>query len=163
MSSMSRPLRWLLAISLALNLIAMGFAAGRLLGHKRHFGGPPPMSGPESLFAAADVVGKGAAMKQLLAARHDRFEQNRDALRQKRKLVAEAISREPFDPRALRLALASLRAQTEMSQAVLHETLVVFVEELSDEQRQRLADASPLQDRGPHGHGPRGTGPRRMW
>ncbi len=161
MTQLSKPLRLLLIGSLALNLIGLGFVIGHFAGPRRDFGGPPPMSGPASLFDVADAVNDRAGMKRLFSERRVRFEKGRETLRDRRDEIARAVARQPFDAHALRTALSRLREQTGAAQADLHETFTVFVQGLSDEQRARLAESPAL--RGRHPRRAHGADKHRAW
>jgi uncharacterized membrane protein len=102
------------------------------------------MAGPEGLFSAAETVGARAQMKELFHGRRAAFEPTRELLRSARTDVARSLEADPFDPEAMRAALARLREATGSSQRVLHETLVVFAQSLSAAQRRTLAHSPAL-------------------
>lgn len=156
--------RWLviaLAISVSLNLFALGFVVARALRpphlpHPRAEHGP--FLGPHSLMRE----GFGPKARPLLDGVMERhgadLREERAALRKARRAVRDALLSEPFDAAALEQALAALRERTDSSQRQMHEALVELARSLPLEQRKLLARrAHALEALGMGG--PRGGGP----
>ncbi len=145
MTPLAKKLTVALVISVALNLLVVGFLVGR--GLKRGPGGHGDLhglSGPESRLPRHPVLHE--AMDRHRAD----FAGRREAVMKARKAVAEAARREPFDRAALEQALLDLRRETGLSQEVMHRALVEACEKAKPEERRVLA-AQFL--RAPHARG----------
>lgn len=142
---MTTPIRrrwpwFLLVASLAMNMLAGGFAVAHMLR-------PPPPPGPEHALArfidhaarelpAADVAILRGALdggKPLLARMHENRESFGPRLR------AE-LSAEPFDAGRLNALFAANRAADDVARGQIEERVVETLKRLSPEGRRRLAD-----------------------
>src|SRR5262249_19434667 len=114
--SLSRPMRFLLVGSLALNLFGIGAIAadaimlrdglGGLFGHCR-----PRFMGMPSPRELREVLPENdqAKLDSLLQAHRPQFRQRLEELFAARQVVADAIKTEPFDRAKLAAAFAALR------------------------------------------------------
>jgi hypothetical protein len=102
------------------------------------------------LFGAEHFLeGNASAVSAETAKFHkDNIRPKMKAARAARRDVASALTREPFEAKALDSALAELRKRTDESQAALHEALVDLASRLSVEERKKLLDAHPGAFRG---------------
>jgi len=158
------PKRWLLialAISIALNLFAIGFLAARALRpHAMHgdHDGHGPFMGPRGLMREGFGPNAAPVLDQVMARHGDDLRKARGELKRTRREVRDALLAEPFDAARLERSLSDLRAQTDSTQAHMHEALVELASSLPLEQRKHLArralafEAMGLGRRG-HGHG----------
>lgn len=105
-----------LALSVALNLVLVGFLIGRRV-HPEARRGPPP-----GLEARREELGAG-----------------RSAIRGASKEVTAALVAEPFDLPRLEHALTELRRVTSGGQEAAHRALVELASRSSAEERKRLA------------------------
>jgi uncharacterized membrane protein len=106
----------LLAISVALNLVLIGFLVGRRV-HPAGREGPPPG----------------------LEQRHGELGAGRRAIHHAGSEVVSALTAEPFDAPRLERALAELRRVTVGGQEAAHRALVEVATRSSPEERRRLA------------------------
>ncbi len=84
-------------------------------------------------------------MKRFLSGREKQLAPKRTALRRARKAVARALVADPFQPEALRAALAELRNVTRDSQEALHHALVETAMKSTPEERRALSRSRFLQ------------------
>lgn len=130
-----------LAISMTLNLFALGFMSARLLhGRGGGHGGPRgPFFGPRALLMDPELRGSmDGPMRGVIERHRESLRAQRQELRQARQAVHAALTAEPFDGEALEQALARLRQRTEQSQALMHAALVEIAPTLTHQQRERL-------------------------
>lgn len=113
--------RWLLALSLGLNLFLLGFGAARWW-----------LKGPRDGRRATHAL--MGTPPPALRARHEE-------LRGARREVGDALAAEPYDPERLKRALDALRAATGRTQVLMHERLVERAGTLSASDRRALARA----------------------
>lgn len=107
----------LLAISVALNLVLIGFLVGRRV-HPGGRSGPPPPG---------------------LEQRRGELGAGRRAIHHAGSEVVSALTAEPFDAPRLERALAELRQVTVGGQEAAHRALVELATRSSPEERRRLA------------------------
>ena len=146
--NLSRPMRFLLVGSLALNLFGIGAIAadaimdrdghGGLFGHCR----PPRFMGLPSPRELREVLPENdrAKLDSLLQANKAEFRQRLDELFAARQVVADAIKAEPFDRAKLQTAFAALREREAAMAARAQDWLVEFVAGLDPEGRARVAE-----------------------
>ena len=146
--SLSRPMRFLVIGSLALNLFGIGAIAadaimdrdghGGLFGHCR----PPRFMGLPSPRELREVLPEGdqAKLDDLLKANRDSFDQRLDELFAARQVVADAIKAEPFDRAKLETAFAALREREAGMAAGAQDWLVDFVAGLDPQARAKVAE-----------------------
>jgi hypothetical protein len=133
MTPLAKKLTVALVISVALNLLVVGFLVGRGLRGPGKHGDLHGLSGPEARFSRHPVL------REAMDRHRADFAGRRDAVTQARKAVAEAAGREPFDRAALEQALVNLRKETGLSQEVMHRALVEACEKAKPEERRTLA------------------------
>jgi uncharacterized membrane protein len=138
-----RSNKWLigaLATSLIVNLLLVGFVAGRLSGF-----GPPP-SGPDPTVGFVRLLGfldadRRAVIKPTLRAHLEGIVPMLKNMRSNHHAVLEALTAEPFDPARLSQALDQLQANLDAAQSASHAAFVALASELTPAERRKLADA----------------------
>lgn len=134
----SRGVKIALALSVALNLAVAGLAVGAWLGHGPRQGMPRDMSfGPFS--EALDDTDRKAIRRALLE-RLGEFREQREAARAEFETLLATLRADPFDPEALKAALAALEARNaerlELGRSLIETRLI----EMSPEERADFAD-----------------------
>lgn len=146
-----RASRRLVLVSLALNLFFIG-AAGAFFA--RHYLGPAASSpstdrsvaGRIDRLAAQLPSADGEILRAEFRAHQPQIEAARNAYREAQDEIGRILRTEPFDPDAMRRAMAQARAARGVFDQVLHEHLASAASRMSAEGRARLADSRP---RGP--------------
>lgn len=133
-----RGVKIALAVSVALNLAVAGLAVGAWLGDGPHKGMPRDMSfGPFS--EALDDADRRAIRRALLE-RVGEFREQREAARTEFEALLASLRADPFDPAALKAALAALEARNaerlELGRTLIETRLI----EMSPEERAHFAD-----------------------
>jgi uncharacterized membrane protein len=141
----TRSLAIVLGISVALNLLFLGFVSARAFQHRERAERPP--------HAAPWVRQRRSrqrprAFDWMTAAQRDELRPRRRALRGSRHAVEDALRAEPFDREKLSQALGDLRRQTDEIQASVHQFMLQQAERMSDDERRRLADSQWLSGDG---------------
>jgi uncharacterized membrane protein len=146
MTMPDRPSRWLLIGSLALNLFFVGTLVSLAARAYMLPGQPVATERPRTAAArierlaaplpAADAEKLRAAFR----ARETAAEGARDALNKAYEGAQAALRAEPFDPAALRAALAEARAARPAYDQVMQDILLTGASAMSVEGRKRLAD-----------------------
>lgn len=118
------------AVSLALNLVLLGFFIGRGFGH-RH--GPPP-AGP---FHAREVFDFDSSpeLRSRFERRKEQLRPTHQALRKARRELEAALLAEPYDRPRVEKALQALREETAKLQLGMHEALLDMAGNLDPEHR----------------------------
>lgn len=141
---MSRRLKVLLFVSIALNLLVMGLVAGAMLRKDRDLGGPHTRSqaiqvfgiGP---FGAALAPKDRQAIGEALESREAVLQKNRDEVRQATVAFLRALGADPFDGVQFRAALEALNGLLSNRQDIVLDVFVARVEAMNaDERRQFL-------------------------
>jgi uncharacterized membrane protein len=144
--------RWLIAglvLSVVVNLLLVGFVAGRLSGFA-----PPPAFSPDPTAGFYRALGFLSDDRRA-AIMPDVRKQMSELMPLLRKVrgdqhdVFDALTADPFDPPALDAALADLRANLSAAQVASHHSFVELAKQLTSGERQELARAM----RRPHMHG----------
>jgi uncharacterized membrane protein len=146
MTMPDRPSRWLLIGSLALNLFFVGTLVS--LAARAYMLPTQPAATERPRTAAARIERlaaplPGADAEKLRAAfrvRETAAEGARDALNKAYESAQAALRAEPFDPGALRTALAAARAARPGYDQVMQDILLTGASAMSVEGRKRLAD-----------------------
>lgn len=138
----SRPLRLLLAASLALNLLGGGYLAGAAFRAWRAPATPPASIGAALRHAPPEAR---ATLRALATTRQEAFAEQRAAAAEARARAVAAAAAEPFDPEALEEALDALRRVESARAALRHAALVETVAALPPEAR--AAFLARLDDR----------------
>ena len=148
------PLRWVLLVSLCLNLFLGGFLVARAVyhvpfhHHAREFHGP--FIGPRAMMRNASGPA-GDAMRAALRRHAGELRAQRQRLGEARRAVRAALVAEPFDAQALARAFSDLRGTTTESQRLMHQVLLEVAGTLpAAERRELLPDGPPGM---PHGAG----------
>jgi uncharacterized membrane protein len=138
--------RWLLIVSLALNLFFIGSAGALAV---RHFASPPDHGPPARWRTAAGRIERLAAplppadAEKLRAAYHAQAlaaEGSRDAVNRALEHLQAALRKQPFDPAELRTALNEIRTTRPAYEQVMSDIYFTAVVEMSAEGRIKLAD-----------------------
>jgi uncharacterized membrane protein len=139
-----RKLSIALAVSVALNLFALGFLAARgFHGHGRL--DAPPHAGEDMHMRRGGRRAHGfdPYAAQLSEARRTAMRGHRQAIADARRAVSAALAAEPFDRAALQAALQALRAQQAAAGQAAHDALVELAAKLDAPSRRALAERGP--------------------
>lgn len=135
MTPLAKKLAIFLVISVAINLLVIGFLVGR--GLKQ----PPARRAEWHGLNAADArKARHPLLREAMDRHRADFDARRGAVLRARRSVAEAAGKDPFERAALERALAELRRETSQSQEVVHQALVEACERAKPEERQKLAE-----------------------
>lgn len=142
--SLSRPLRILVVVSLALNVFLIAAAAVDVVGDGKWLGGgrPPRIMGlpsPRELRAVLPDKDE-AILDQVLQGSRPKFHERMDRLYDARQAVADAIKADPFDPAKLAAAFGTLRDQDAALAAGAQDMLVDFISKLDADGRAKVAE-----------------------
>ena len=148
--------RLLLIASLALNLFLAGLIGSALLLDRKPEK-EPHRHGRRSFWAAAEQLDPAQrdAFRQVLRQKAEEARPRLQALRQARRDAAAAMAAEPYDPEAVRLALARARTEELALRGGVEEAVVSFAATLDQEDRAVLGQAlrrrpgGPRRDMGP--------------
>jgi uncharacterized membrane protein len=136
MTPLGKRLAIALAISVAANLMFIGFLIGRRVRH--HGPGGPALDGP-AFNAESPRAWRHPGLHRAFEARHEEVRVQRESARKARDAVREALRREPFDRKGLEESLTALRAETAKNQELLHRALVQAAVESNESGRRDLA------------------------
>lgn len=152
--------RWalLLTLSAGLNLFLLGAAIVHLLHYPgggegaRPRGPAPSAEGSGLLRDMVHALGgpEHPKIRQLWGERRGEVRQLRRELRDAREALGEALTREPFDEKAVERALNHMHELTSQTQQRAQSALLSLARDLTPEERRRLAEAARR-----HHHGPR--------
>lgn len=136
--TISRGVKFALAISVALNLAVAGLAVGAWLGGGGHRGMPREMSfGP---FSEALDDSDRRAIRRALLERMGEFRASRAEARAEFEALLATLRADPFDPAALKAALVAIESRNaerlELGRTLIETRLI----EMSTTDRQRFAD-----------------------
>jgi len=146
MTMPDRSSRWLLIGSLALNLFFIGTIVSLAV---RQYVAPAPTAAVERPRTAAARMERLAAplpaadaetLRAAFRARESAAEGARDALNKAYEHAQASLRAEPFDPAALRAALAEARAARPVYDRIMQEILLAGATAMSPEGRNKLAD-----------------------
>ncbi|GAB4572646.1 MAG: hypothetical protein Tsb008_05840 [Rhodothalassiaceae bacterium] len=148
MSLRMRPLHWVLALSLALNLFIGGQFLGRALfghgdHHDHHASRGDAFSLRLELRALESALGPEGreALRASMRARRSEMGPRFEAVRLGRDRVTAALAAEPFDADALAEAFAALNRALGTLQEPIQQTILEAAGNMSHEERRRMADA----------------------
>jgi uncharacterized membrane protein len=163
MSEQRFPLRTLLFVSVAINLVVIGAAIGvAVSGARLHRGVAPPGVGPgPRAFMGALPPEKVEEIRQRLTAAWQANAPERDAARAARLEVFRLVSQDKFDEPGVRAAMAQVRAADARLTEKNQDALIVVLKDLDPRQRV-VALGAILRGRGGHafGEGRHGHGMR---
>jgi uncharacterized membrane protein len=134
--------RWLaivLGVSVALNLFFLGFLSARAFQRGEPHAERPPHVGSASRQRRSWQ--RQRAFDWMTDAQRDELRPRRRALRGSRHAVEEALRAEPFDREKLSQALGDLRRQTDDIQASVHQFMLQRADNMTADERRRLADS----------------------
>lgn len=152
---MTRPLRYILLASLALNL-ALGVSLAWLAfkpGHppaEARAREPRPMFHPEALRRALPKE-RGELLDAVLASHRDAMHARIDRMAQAREGVREAMRAEPFERERLDAAFAQLRDTESRTAQEAHALLADLATQATPQERERLAGLLGGRHRGERG------------
>ncbi|HEY6556721.1 MAG TPA: periplasmic heavy metal sensor [Polyangiaceae bacterium] len=132
MTPLAKRLAIGLLISIALNLLCAGFLLGRGLRGGRG------RQGPARSLEDGQAL-RHPALRRAYEAERGHVKGRRDAVRQARARVSEALRIEPFQPARLEQSLAELRSETTKTQELVHRALVKAAREGTPEARSELS------------------------
>ncbi len=154
MSAMSRTYRYVLLLSLALNL---GLGAALVAIHWHHPTGESiagerrwaRIPNPRMLAGALDEADRKILL-QVVETHRDQLGERFRPLGGARRELAEALRAEPFDPAAMQRAFDQMRESESGTAEAMHAFMLELATRVSPAGRQRIADQL---ERGRHGHG----------
>ena len=136
---MSRPWRWGLGASIALNLFLVALVAGHLLGHPRGGRRMAPVMRIDSL-AATLPAPDGDKLRAALQARSGDISAAVDRFRAAQDKVRAVLRSEPFDPAALKQAMAESQDRHLAMEAAIQDLIAGAAGEMSAAGRAKLAE-----------------------
>lgn len=136
---MTRGWKVTLAISLALNLLFVGFAAGRFF-LRPHFG--PFFGGPHAVewMLGSLSAERRAVLEPQLRDAMATMRPNLDAFRQAQNQVLSALRAEPYSEAKLRAALTGVHRDMDATRNAFDESLLKVVAQLTPQERRDLAE-----------------------
>jgi uncharacterized membrane protein len=137
---MRTPTHWLIAISLILNVLLIGFVAGQATMHRPHHGGWQKLA-PE----------KQARLKEIMGDTHEQGRAKFKEIRVKRKEIAAILSAPEFDEAAFRAKSDEISKLFAAGKDEMIERIAVKAKTLSQEDRKLLAE-SMMSHRGGSRH-----------
>jgi uncharacterized membrane protein len=143
-----RNARWLLLVSLALNLFFIG-AGGALL--VRHYAAPAAVTPPLDRSVGARIERLAATLPAADAdilrseyrANASRLDAVRDGYRSAQDEVRRVLRAEPFDPEAMRTAMTATRTARQGFDQMLQDVIAAAAAKMSVAGRNKLADWPP--------------------
>jgi uncharacterized membrane protein len=146
--SADRASRWLLLGSLAVNLFFVGVGGALIV---RGYMGAPAATAPFDRSAAARIErlavtlppADGEELRAEFRAQAAVVEPARDAFRQAQDAARAVLRTEPFEPAALRAAMARARGARQTLDEALQEVIAKAASRMSAEGRKKLADWPP--------------------
>lgn len=138
-----RTNKWLiggLVLSLILNLLLVGFVAGRASGFGPPGWGPDPTAGFFRLLGFLSDDRRAAIAPELRKHKDELWPVLRK-MRGEQREVFETLTADPFDPVALEAALADLRTNLSAAQVASHHAFVEMAKSLTQDERESLAHA----------------------
>jgi uncharacterized membrane protein len=138
-----RPLRWLLVVSLALNLFLVGVVAAYQLRTL-----VPPVQATTQLrieqIAETLPSADAARLEAIFRNRAGELSEYTAAIRQAQDRQRDGFRAQPFDPKPVDAAMTATRFNHDAAKRVIHEIILQAAEQMSPEGRAKLADwASP--------------------
>jgi len=144
-SGRDRSSRWLLFVSLALNLFFIG-AGGALLMRGAEFGGAAETTIDRSVAGRIDRIAAtlpredGEKLRATYRANRVELDASNATYRRLQDLVRAALRAQPFDVDALRTAMANMQQARQAYDRRLQDFFARFAAEISPAGRQKLAD-----------------------
>lgn len=145
-----RMSRRILLVSLALNLFFVGAWAALAWRHHfgpHHGGGGTPAARIERL-AAALPAADAEKLRGEMRARAGKLDAATGAFRRAQMHVREALRAEPFNPDALRSAMADARAARLTVDEAIQDVIAAASAQMAPEGRRKLADWTPYRRSG---------------
>ena len=139
-SATPRWAKWLLGVSLALNFIVIGLAAGAAIRFHQHGHSHGGVATIGQIMWALPKDSRDRAKDLLRAARPD-LKSLRAERRAAKHAVADAIETDPFDPEAVAGAFAALRAKDQTAKTSTHDVMIDILQVLTPEERADVASS----------------------
>ncbi len=141
MTPLSKRLVIALAISGALNLLAIGLFVGGSIKRSRHPDGRERVERRDGDRDRERNRDRQGSRKRSLgpSSKEPELAARRMATADARKVVREALERKPFEPAALERALAALRTETAATQEVLHKGMLQAATKGDQKEREDIA------------------------
>ena len=133
-----RWVKWALSVSLALNFIIIGLAAGAAIKFHRHGHSHGGVATIGQIMWALPRESRDRAKELIKAARPD-LKDLRAERRAAKSAVADAIDATPFDADAVKAAFAILRLKDQTTKASTHDVMVDLLQVLTAEERAEVA------------------------
>jgi uncharacterized membrane protein len=153
MNAMPKRYRWLLLLSLALNLgLASALVAHHWHGYERHGSGERRWSRLPDSRQLARVLGDAdqRILREVLDSHREQIGGQFRPLGDARRDVAQALRAEPFDPQNLSLAFTRMRGSEGAMGEAMHDFMLDLATQVSADGRQRIAER---MERGRRGRG----------
>lgn len=132
---------WVLAvISLAVNLVVVGAAAGSLWAHRNGYWDGPRFMHRDHAFFQKLPEGRRDELRKLIGGMKKERRPLWKMVREARGVAADAMKAEPFDENALREALKNLSDAEINARKAGEESIVNLVKSLSAEEREWFAE-----------------------
>ena len=151
MNALPKRYRWLLLLSLALNIgVVTALVAHHWHGHERHGSAERRWSRlPDSRQLARVLEGADRRiLREVLERHHEQIGGQYRPLGHARHDVAQALRAEPFDPDALNQAFASMRRNEGAMGEAMNAFMLDLASRISADGRQRIADRMQRGRRG---------------
>ncbi len=151
MNALPKRYRWLLLLSLALNIgVVTALVAHHLHGHERHGSAERRWSRiPDSRqLARALEDADRRILRELLDSHREQIGGQYRPLGHARRDVAQALRAEPFDPDALNRAFARMRGSEDAMGEAMQAFMLDLATRISADGRQRIADRMQRGRRG---------------
>ena len=135
--------RWLLLVSLALNLFFVGVAVAMAVR------APPPRAWDRNVFVRVDHIAAtlpqadAAVLRAQIQSAHDAIETSQRDYRASQDAIRETLRQDPFDAAAMREAMAKTRAARQNFDRIIQGAFATAAAEMSTAGRHALADWPP--------------------
>lgn len=137
-SATPRWVKWLLSISLALNFIVIGLAAGAAIKFHQHGHSHGGVATIGQIMRALPTENRDRAKELLRASRPD-LKALKEERRAAKFAVADAIEASSFDAETVKAAFDALRTKDQSAKASMHGVMVEILQVLTPEERAEVA------------------------
>lgn len=134
-----RWVKWLVGVSLALNLIIISLGAGAAMRFHKHGGQHGGVATIGKIMHALPSERRDAA-RSLLKEAKPGLKPYRQARRAAQTNLAEVIAADPFDPAAATAAFENLRRQDDLTKTAAHGVMVEILSLLTAEERAEVSE-----------------------
>ena len=152
--------KWLIALliaSLTVNLLSIGYIAGREYKPRVEF--DPTLAVPRWVRTLPEE--RRAEIRPIIREHFRNYRPHRRSMRDQHVALRTALTKEPYDREAVASILTAMRGQFDLARVASHESFLVFVDQLTAEERQQLAEdlSRPRKPRRAHTMGKDGLKP----